>query len=346
MTGTRVVRLVGAATLLAVLVGVLVAWRAAPFGPTLETGRVQLLEAPAYGTTYEVMLPTGRLELVVGPRTSALPGPYVDGSSGTDDVQAARGDSLVPVSWRLAPGTGTVPVDAAQPFELTVVAGGERYDLGAEKRGEGDETEGAILSRDLVVAVEGDADPGDLTVEVTYDGQTQTVDVESGEIEAGAAAGLYEKGSFATADRCGQRAAPGSGLTPTFVSCEVGLVTLTPYRPGLGWVDDADEAWAEVRVSLGLVNLERVSAGGGIDLRVVPDGTVQRVLLDGAEAEDGELAPSAVEYGGAEGELVFRVSEDPSVVTIERDLRLAEGYAKDAPTRRLRLTQDLTLEPA
>ena len=45
MTGTRVVRLVGAATLLAVLVGVLVAWRAAPFGPTFETGRVQLLEA-------------------------------------------------------------------------------------------------------------------------------------------------------------------------------------------------------------------------------------------------------------------------------------------------------------
>ena len=282
----------------------------------------------------------------MGPRTSALPGPYVDGSSGTDDVQAARGDSLVPVSWRLAPGTGTVPVDAAQPFELAVVVGAARYDLGAEKRVEGDEAEGAILSRDLVVAVEGDADPEDLTVEVTYDGQTQTVDVESGEIEAGAAAGLYDSGSFATADRCGQRAAPRSGLTPTFVGCEVGPVTLTPYRPGLGWVDEADEAWAVVQVSLGLVNLERVSAGGGIDLRVVPDGTVQRVFLDGAETEDGELAPSAVEYDGAEGELVFRVSDDPSVVTIERDLRLAEGYAKDAPTRRLRLTQDLALEPA
>ena len=346
MTRTRVVRLVGVAALLAVLVGVLVAWRAAPFGPTLETGRVQLLDTPAYGTTYEVMLPSGRLELVVGPRTSALPGQYVDGSSGTDDVQAARGDSLVPVSWRLAPSTGTVPVDVAQPFELTVVAGGERYDLGAEKRGEGDEIEGAIMSRDLVVAVEGDADPEDLAVEVTYDGQTQTVDVESGEIEAGAAAGLYETRSFATADRCGQRAAPSSGLTPTFVGCEVSLVTLTPYRPGLGWVDDADEAWAVVRVSLGFVNLERVSAGGGIDLRVVPDGTTQRVLLDGAEAEDGELTVSAVEYNGAEGELVFRVSEDPGVITIERDLRLAEGYAKDASTQRLRLTQDLTLEPA
>ena len=123
--------------MLAVLVGVLVpAWRAAPFGPTLETGRVQLLDAPAYGTTYEVMLPTGRLDLVVGPRTSSLPGPYADGSSATDDVQVERGDSLVPVSWSWLPVLGTVPEDAAQPFELTLVAGGERYDLGAEKRGE------------------------------------------------------------------------------------------------------------------------------------------------------------------------------------------------------------------
>ena len=346
MTGTRVARLVLVAALLAVLVGVLVAWRAAPFGPTLETGRVQLLDAPAYGTTYEVMLPSGRVELVVGPRTSALPGRYVDGSSGTDDVQAERGDSLVPVSWRLAPGTGTVPADTAQPFELTVVAGGERYELGADKRGEGDEVEGSILSRDLVVAVEGDADPDDLSVEVTYDGQTQTVDVESGEIDAGAAAGLYENRSFATTDRCGQRAAPESGVTPTLVGCEVGLVTLTPYRPDLGWVDDADEAWAEVRVSLGFVNLERVSAGGGIDLRLVPADTVEEVLLDGADADAGKLALVSATDGGAEGELVFRVSEDPHVLTIERDLRLAEGYAEDARTTRVQLRQDLSLEPA
>lgn len=326
--------------LVVVAVGLLV-WRATPFGPTEEPGSVRVLEAAAYGATYDVMLPSGRLQLVVGPATSSLDGPLVDGSSATDDVQAERGDRLIPVSWELDANAGTVPLEQREPFTIEVVTGGERYDLGAE---ESATEEGGFAPRSVVVAVAGEAD--DTVVEVTYDGQTQSLDVDAGTIDAGVAEQLYAPVRYDVPDPCGQRPARSSGFAPTFVGCDIGVVTLTPYRPGLGWVEDADHSWAVVDVDLEAPYLERAGPNGGIDYDKPAQGSAQRVLLDGAEPDQGELAETLVDSAAAAGQLVFLVSGAPELLRVDRDLRLSAGYGDDDPTARVRLVQDLRLEAA
>ena len=69
-----------------------------------------------------------------------------------------------------------------EPLEVRLVAGGEKYPLTPPDSGPGNQAE--------YVAVEGNAK--DVSLEVTYDGLTQTLDVGTGKLDKGAAAGLYE----------------------------------------------------------------------------------------------------------------------------------------------------------
>ena len=145
-----------------------------------------------------VLIPTGRLDLVLGEPTTDDVGARPGGAT-TRPTRRRTGGSWVPVHVEHDPfGEGGVPVGliggAPQPAELALVVDGTTVDLGAPYRVVGEKgTADSGLDTVWVAVDEAPDEIGSMKLAVTYDGLTQTLDPATGEREAGAAAALYDE---------------------------------------------------------------------------------------------------------------------------------------------------------
>ena len=186
-----------------------------------------------------VLIPTGRLDLVLGEPTTDDVGPDL---AEDDETHAPPdGGSWVPVHVEHDPfGEGGVPVGliggAPQPAELALVVDGTTVHLGAPYRVVGEKgTVDSGLDTVWVAVDEAPDEIGSMKLAVTYDGLTQTLDPATGEREAGAAAGLYDE---PVAGRrggvCARRFRPRGRAARPRLPGRAAAAHAVPARPRLG----------------------------------------------------------------------------------------------------------------
>lgn len=193
------------------------------------------------GDKFEVMLPSGQFVFTVTePRDELSKSDAADGEA----HEAPDGQHYVGLEWDWKGMAGRafslmnhdVPPQVA---EVSVLTGDDElatFEL--------DTQEGRPAGRSWVLVAD-DADP---ELQVTYDGHTQTVDLGTGDVDAGVAEGLYD---IATYDVDCPDQGPGTdrdGLQYR-IDCTVGEVLAVPYVADLGWAD-AGQTWLLVQVEL------------------------------------------------------------------------------------------------
>lgn len=331
------VTIVTALCAITVLVLGLVVSRQEPTGHVVETGEeIALTDGVHSGTTHAVRLPSSVVVVRVGQPVDEVDDDAVDVPASTEDTAASDapvrppdGHLLLPVSWGLdsSPGItedGPTPADEdTTPVDIGLVFDDDERDLVDERQVQSVIDDGR---QSLLVPVEEGTAVSDVTVEVTYDGLTQTLSPDSGEIDSGAAAPLYEDEGTPTFDTscaggtCRLEADRDSTwqLAPDRGEVEPGRVSLRPHDPGLGWADEG-KAWASVDVGIS----EPGSFYDEDDKRRGHEGLPSiRATLDGVRAED--------------------VTRDRESLT--SDVRLTFPFDADHTPKRLDLTQRHTLE--
>lgn len=310
----------------------------------LAEGEALPLQGARYaGTTHEVIIPGATLSIRVGDPLEEVERGHVDlgeetDPTKTDPVRAAPGARLVPVTWTARPtqnGGGLAKDTEAVEVRLT---SGSRTAAVVEGRvPELLSPDGESIRPSTVVSLGGEGGLSDITVEVTYEGVTQVLSVASGEVDAGAAQGLYdevprlETGCSQTEDRCrfaaADAAAPWRPRSATFTTSQVALHTHTPE---LGWAGEG-KRWATVSVDA-VATPEVENAAGG--RRPVARAETPAMTLDG-------IAPQATSGPSDHRTAVFSVNAEPLPrrLTIRRKLAL-EG---DEAPRQVALTTTVPL---
>lgn len=243
------------------------------------------------GASRSVLLPNGELTMLVGDGQASIAG--TDAADGQDHA-APDGTEWIALDWRLDPGAGldpwqrTLMEDTAQRTGLALVAGGTTTDLGdapgststpAETR-----TGGVVY-----VAVPTDATP---VLEVTFDGETTSLDLTTGELSGGGADELTDLAAPVSAECPPLR---GQRVTAD-VACTYTLTTV-PYLSGEGWSEG--DGWTVAQVEARVDAFTR--AGTTYDVQAMTDGSgfdgatglstvvderltslVSRVVVDGA----------------------------------------------------------------
>lgn len=272
-----------------------------------------------------VYLPTGILRLRVDEQTD-----YLDDDSEYTfaDVRAADGAEMVGIAWELD-DISAYPTDVEETLmamssvdrsnlllqgdlpaviDLAVDADARRIDIPAL-------TEMRDGSGYVVVGIPEGSTP---TFEVTFDGETQVVDLATGEVDAGRAAPLaaLAGGLPAGTDawQYGERVACSDEGEPELIeagfACRASQALELPYVRGLGWAEPTTP-YVMVELNMSVARLSQAAAGLP-DLAVTLDGgkvvkTIDFGLGDisvfSAEPNSfhelrikGDLAPSA---GGA-----------------------------------------------
>lgn len=195
------------------------------------------------GRSTDVRIPWGRLQV-----TMTEPLDSVEGDTGT-----LRG-SFIGIQVELRDTEDAVPVDRTPDatFEdpvFGIEADGEAWELPALS-GWVDGVEVAPGARRQYVAVPPDAE--EVTVTMTYDGVTQTIDASTADVNVGDAGPLYDAPFPAPGSPCGDQlwstgaaALDGAGNT-----CFVLGSATRPYVAGLGWAPDGSR-WLVVTVAPG-----------------------------------------------------------------------------------------------
>lgn len=285
-------RIVGTAlvALLAVLVAGLV-WWFSPYGERAGVGTAYAYDG-SLPVRYEhegtVVVPTARIDLAVGAPLDEVDEVDLSGADYEDPVALARGTSYLPVRWIVQAGpTDGLLLAPPQQFALHLRAGDLSFDLGS------DTTEiasyGGVAPQgtsSVAVVVPDEALDGPLLVDVVYDGLTQTLDLRSGEVDAGAAAPFYDDAPTTVTPTTGcdllDAPATAAGIELEQAECTVGSVRVTPYVGGLGWAETADAPWAVVDVDLAYGRFAERTDGGR---SVVVRRTASEVTLDGMPAQ-------------------------------------------------------------
>jgi hypothetical protein len=233
----------------------------------------------------EVRLPSGPAYFRVDDDLSAVPDDEAPGM--LEDEPVAEGGRLLRLAWGrkfLGYGsdlrevmTGSTVEDVGLDVELTVVADGQRVEVPEVGRLDG------IGDPDHVyVGLPGGAD--DVTLEVAYDGVTQTVDLTTQEVEPDRAAGLYDvplSGESEFGDGGGHCPYPDreQGLEISF-ACGVLDSWQVPYVDGLGWAG-AGRSWLVADASSTLMSLWWISGNDYTDYRTRLRSW--QVLADGSD---------------------------------------------------------------
>lgn len=222
------------------------------------------------GEQSTIQLPHGRLTFVVTPARPVDPDEL-------DDSDAEPDGDHVGVSWEWEPRAG-VPAKVAGltladdvPAEIGIEIDGTDHALGPAYS----TREATAVAGARFVPVDGDADPADVVVSVTFDGVTQTVRGDGSGLKAGAADALYSLPQGSSPAAC------DVALTPATVtgspSCEASTVRL-PYVDELGWAGEGS-SWLAVSV---VVTLTSYAQGGD-------ESTVQKqteeLTLEGKPAD-------------------------------------------------------------
>jgi len=271
------------------------------------------------GSESSVTLPTGRLLI-----HAAKP---VDSASGDDtrtreSVDAPSGSVLVPISWQYdawSKGRLDGIVDTADTPIVDLVSDEEHYRLPppelADKGGES-----------FYVVVDGDAK--DRSLEIDFDGVTQTVNLTTGKTDKGDAAALYDIDDSALKKRpCDNESWFDSQTVAAEFTCGLTGPILTPYAAG-EWAPQGS-MWLAVTVQTEMrVYGETNGQGGGAryvarDVKVKSeiDGTKPAFELTTDEG-DACPVPQAVACGWSK-HLIFEVPADD---TEQGPLDLEVGY--------------------
>lgn len=325
-------------------------------GGSLDVGDVEasgVASSAGGGTTVAVTVPTGTLDLAVA-------GP----ADQVGDLRAPDGGSLIRIStefrdadvrqdvWAFAARAGH-----AQPIDLTVTVGGASYPVGVVRRGAPGTEGGEPVPADLVVAVgEHLGDLDDVSVDVGYDGLTQTVHLDDGSRDPGPADALYEDATdpsdLPTAS-CAHGPVRDGGLT-ALVTCRVGPVRALPYLPGPGWAADG-HAWTVIGLGIDLPRAQSAPAAGTAAGTYAVSRVSDATTLSGEEPTDVLDETTGQQGARYAAQLVFDTTSgaDGALrVALDYTLGLVDsrGRGSEPPARRdLRYatTVDLsTLGPA
>ncbi|MCD4525391.1 hypothetical protein [Nocardioides sp. cx-173] len=343
---SRSVALMSVALLtVAALVLVLLVWRAAASGggARADVGEILPLRAEPPGQPVTVQLPGSEVTVTVGAPVATLDHELLEVEyddprwEDDQDLVAPDGGTLVPLSWRARALGGLMREGDPTPIRIRLLAGDEGVDLTEIVLDGTSASMDADDQRPVVVAFAGRHEVEDLTIEVEYDGLTQTGHVDSGDIDAGVAQPLYDDEDDFTAgcaeveDRCELSVVdPRSPRRPDSATLTASYLTLYPYDRALGWAEEGT-LWAGVRLHVfgtsGVVD----ARGGYWSVLRFP---APKVTLDGAEPVRRE------DLGDAErdtyGRVVFQVDadQDPRELTIEATFPLSgPGSPPDLPLR-------------
>lgn len=201
----------------------------------------------------EVALPTGRLQIWTSKPTRDV---AAEDTLDLAPVSAPSGATFVPISWR-----SVVDFRAAQPYlttsavpQIDLIADGTGYRLPSPASSERGES--------FYVLVDGDAET--LSMTITFEGVTQTVDLDKGEVDAGRARPLYRLTAKRTprlsCDGQWEAANEGEAMAHT---CEVSEALLLPFADGR-WAEPGHR-WLVVtlRTEVGLYGIGTPTGGGG-----------------------------------------------------------------------------------
>lgn len=219
----------------------------------------------------EVRLPSGPAYFDVDDGLLAVPDGEVPGE--LEDVPAADGARVLSLAWSrqflgygsdvMSLMTGADNDDAGRDVTLVVLADGRRIevpDVGL--------LDGIGDPDHVYVGLPVDAE--DVTLEVTYDEVAQTVDLDTGEVDPGRAAGLYDvplSGDRSIGDGAGDCPYPDreQGLDVMF-ACGVLDSWQVPYVDGVGWAG-AGQTWLVADASSRLLDLWWVVGNDFTDYR-------------------------------------------------------------------------------
>lgn len=219
-----------------------------------EAGALARARDAATGTTTEVVLPNGTLNVVVGDPVASV---EEDDSKDLEEQPEVDDAGWLPVSWTFDPFAG--PWGGAlssdpQAAEVAVRVDGSSYAVGPPYRVVGPGT-GDAPDDSFYVLVPGEPEPEDVGIEVTYAGHP--------------VAGLEALGD---APPPGVPCQVGGTPASAELDCEISSVGTTPYYPGAGWAQDG-EVWTVVQVravrllsasSRSVVAIEDRSTVGGV----------------------------------------------------------------------------------
>ncbi len=298
-----------------------------PASPTTKVGdqipgRISDLKP---GTSTAILTPAGRLSVGFAEPVERLE------EKETTDLTARTapdGATFVPIVWSFQDdaiyGELTRLFGERKPLEVELVAGKEKYSLIPPDSATGKAAQ--------YVVVEGDG--SELSLEVTYNKVTQTLDAETGKLDKGVAAGLYDlpETKVRLKDCPIKSWFTEPGVFPQY-TCQYTNAVATPYvvdtwaKPG--------RTWLAVSVATNLLLYATGELDGDIaSYRVV--GSKELSTVNGKEAL-GTLREK-VDAGFAAGTLVFDVKGPlPKKLHILREYKLTLNGAAgkiDAPERR------------
>ncbi len=203
------------------------------------------------GKASSVALPFGRLEISAGRPTTTL---AADTTAQLLEVDAPEGSAFVPITWQYDVGTfGKYEefVEAEGTPVIELLADRASYRLPApESSGSGSDS--------FFVLVSGDGE--DASLEIEYDGVTQTLDLATGDRDEGAAAGLYDlKSPKERTSSCADAADFDLSATERLqdFDCKVTTPVRLPYAGG-AWADEG-RSWLALTLSTTLRRYDRLS---------------------------------------------------------------------------------------
>ncbi|SEB59852.1 hypothetical protein SAMN04489844_0638 [Nocardioides exalbidus] len=276
------------------------------------------------GTTHSLLLPNGLLTVVAAEGPDSI-GP-TDAADGREHP-APDGAEWLTLDWELSPGEGLDPFqrtlmeDTAQRTTLELVAGDATTELGDAPGSTSTPTE-VRTGGTVYVAVASGESP---VVEVTFDGVTTSLDLDTGSATGDRADAL--------ADLAAPESAECPPLRGTGVSADVACtytLTRVPYLSGQGWSDG--DGWTVAQVETRIDSFTR--AGTTYDVQGAED----------ASGFDGTTGESTV-VDERLTSLVTRVVVDgnPSTLDIARTLTglRADGQGPEDASAELTGTVEL-----
>lgn len=288
------------------------------------------------GKEATVALPTGRL-LIHADKP-------VDSASGDDTrtrqtVDAPNGGALVPISWQYDPwGKGRLDsiIDTADSPSIDLVSDGEHYRLPPpEVDDEGGES--------FYVIVDGDAKSRSLEIE--FDGVTQSVNLANGRTDKGEAAALYDVDEGALKkEPCDEVKWFDSAREVAEFNCDRFGPVLTPYAAG-EWAPEGSLWLAVTLQTVMRVFSETNGLGGGAryiarDVKVTPtiDGEKPAFVVTTDDRYDICPAPMTSACGWSK-HLIFEVPADdgeqgPLDVDVTYKLKVAVTWGGHDPEKK------------
>ncbi|NYJ03555.1 hypothetical protein HNR19_004253 [Nocardioides thalensis] len=253
----------------------------------------------------EVRIPTAVLEVTIGEPVERLPRGSRGGDRSSEDggeLHAPDGSVFVPIEWggrttagtALATAYGASEEDPAQAFEALAAEGAAVVlRVGQEETELGEVTTESSEWGQPGAFVVADEDLAEATWEVTFDGVTQRVSLETGELEMGVAEGLYSTPELA---RAGRRTV-GEVDLPTRFARRPGVLRPTlaharphtaAWLPDRGWVREPGQAWVIVSGRAGVEPTlwSRGSRPGLDEVTHEAEASSASVLLGGAHPLD------------------------------------------------------------